>query len=108
MFSAAGIPRGPLFQTGWYVESLLTQTLIIHVIRTKKVPFIQGRANWQLTVTSVIVMGIAVWLPFSPVADALGFTQLPLLCWPILFFTVLCCVVFTQFVKMWRLRKAWI
>jgi P-type Mg2+ transporter len=100
--------RASLFQTGWFVESLITQTLIIHVIRTKKLPFIQGRASWQLTVTTVIVMGIAMWLPFSPVAAALGFTQLPLLYWPILFLTVLCYVVLTQVVKMWLIRKAWI
>ena len=98
--------RASLFQTGWFVESLITQTLIIHVIRTKKLPFIQGRASWQLTVTTIIVMGIAMWLPFSPVAAALGFTQLPLLYWPILFLTVLCYVVLTQVVKMWLIRKA--
>jgi Mg2+-importing ATPase len=100
--------RASLFQTGWFVESLITQTLIIHVIRTKKLPFIQGRASWQLTVTTIIVMGIAMWLPFSPVATALGFAQLPLLYWPILFVTVLCYVVLTQIVKMWLIRKAWI
>ena len=100
--------RASLFQTGWFVESLITQTLIIHVIRTNKLPFIQGRASWQLTVTTVIVMGIAMWLPFSPVATALGFTQLPPLYWPILFVTVLCYVVLTQVVKMWLIRKAWI
>ena len=100
--------RASLFQTGWFVESLMTQTLIIHVIRTKKLPFIQGRASWQLTVTTVIVMGIAIWLPFSPVAAELGFTQLPLLYWPILLLTVLCYVVLTQVVKTWLIRKAWI
>jgi Mg2+-importing ATPase len=41
-------PAG-LFQTGWFVESLMTQTLIIHVIRTRKIPFIEGRASWPLT-----------------------------------------------------------
>ena len=42
-----------LFQTGWFVESLLTQTLIIHVIRTNRIPFLQSRASWPLTVTSL-------------------------------------------------------
>jgi P-type Mg2+ transporter len=51
-------------------------------------------------------MGIGMWLPFSPVAVALGFTQLPLLYWPTLFLTVLCYVVLTQVVKMWLIRKA--
>ena len=42
-----------LFQTGWFVESLLTQTLIIHVIRTNRIPFLQSRASWPLIVTTV-------------------------------------------------------
>jgi len=100
--------RASLFQTGWFVESLITQTLIIHVIRTNKLPFIHSRASWQVSLTTVLVMAIAVWLPFSPVAAALGFTALPLLYWPILLVTVLCYVVLTQVVKMWLLRKMWI
>ncbi len=100
--------RASLFQTGWFVESLITQTLIIHVIRTNQIPFIQSRASWQLTTMTVIVMGVAMWLPFSPMAAALGFVQLPLLYWPILFVTLLSYVVLTQAVKMWLLRKAWI
>ena len=54
----------PLFQTGWFVESLMTQTLIIHVIRTNKIPFIQSRASWPLTVTTLSIMALGVWLPF--------------------------------------------
>jgi Mg2+-importing ATPase len=61
-----------LFQTGWFVESLLTQTLIIHVIRTNKVPFIQSRASWQLTMTSIAIMLVGMWLPSSPIGQWLG------------------------------------
>ncbi len=100
--------RSSLFQTGWFVESLITQTLIIHVIRTNKIPFIQGRASWQLSMMTVLVMAAAIWLPFSPIATALGFTHLPPLYWPILVLTALSYVVLTQGVKMWLLRKAWI
>ena len=100
--------RASLFQTGWFVESLITQTLIIHVIRTNKMPFIHGRASWQVTMTTILVMAIGVWLPSSPVASALGFTPLPMLYWPILFVTALCYVILTQAVKMWLLRKMWI
>ena len=67
-----------------------------------------GRASWQLTMTTILVMAVAIWLPFSPVATALGFTPLPSLYWPILFVTALSYVVLTQVVKMWLLRKAWI
>ncbi len=64
--------RASLFQTGWFVESLITQTLIVHVIRTNKIPFLQGRASWQLTMTTVAIMAVAAWLPYSPLAPALG------------------------------------
>jgi Mg2+-importing ATPase len=100
--------RAGLFQTGWFVESLMTQTLIIHVIRTKKIPFIEGLANWPLTITTILVMGIGISLPFSPLAPTLGFVHLPLLYWPILFVTLLCYVVLTQLVKMWLLRRSWL
>ena len=100
--------RASVFQTGWFVESLITQTLIIHVIRTNKLPFIQGHASWQVTTMTVLVIAIAIWLPSSPIATALGFTPLPTLYWPILAITVLCYVVLTQLVKTWLLRKKWI
>ncbi len=48
--------RASLFQTGWFVESLMTQTLIIHVIRTNKIPFLQSRASWPLTLTTLAIM----------------------------------------------------
>ncbi len=100
--------RASFFQTGWFVESLITQTLIVHVIRTNKIPFIQSRASWQLTLTTVVIMAVAAWLPYSPLAPALGFTTLPLLYWPILLATLLCYVVLTQAVKMWLIRKTWL
>ena len=100
--------RTSLFQTGWFVESLITQTLIVHVIRTNQIPFIQSRASWQLTMTTVAIMSLAVWLPYSPLAATLGFTALPPLYWPILLATLLCYVTLTQVVKNWMIRKVWL
>jgi Mg2+-importing ATPase len=100
--------RAPLFQTGWFVESLMTQTLIIHVIRTNKIPFLQSRASWALTATTVSIMAFGVWLPYSPLASALGFTHLPRMYWPILLLTLLGYVGLTQVIKVWLLRKHWI
>ncbi len=97
-----------LFQTGWFVESLMTQTLIIHVIRTKRIPFIQGRASWQLTMTTILIMLIGAMLPYSPLAPFFGFTPLPLLYWPIIFATLLCYMTLTQLVKMWLIKKRWL
>ena len=100
LFDCWNPSRASLFQTGWFVESLMTQTLIIHVIRTDKLPFIQSRASWPLTVTTVLIMAVGVWLPFSPLASVLGFTPLPRLYWPFLIATLACYVVLTQLVKM--------
>ncbi len=54
-----------LFQTGWFVESLLTQTLIIHIIRTAKIPFLESRASAALITTTIIIGAIGIALPFS-------------------------------------------
>ena len=64
-----------LFQTGWFVESLLTQTLIIHIIRTNKIPFLQSRPSWPLMVMSVVIMAIGIAIPFTPLGSYLGFTR---------------------------------
>ncbi len=97
-----------LFHTGWFVESLMTQTLIIHIIRTNLLPFVQSRASWQLTWMTLAVMLVGAWLPFSPLASTLGFVPLPWQYWPILAVTLLCYVGLTQLVKMWLIRKSWV
>src|SRR5206468_9133819 len=81
-----------LFHTGWFVESLMTQTLIIHVIRTNLIPFIQSRASWQLTLTTIFIMAFGAYLPYSPLANSLGFVPLPQLYWPLLLLTLICYV----------------
>ncbi|HTX95701.1 MAG TPA: magnesium-translocating P-type ATPase [Mycobacterium sp.] len=69
---------GPVeFRTGWFVESLATQTLIIFAIRTRKVPFFRSRPSIQLTCTSLTVVAVGVLLTISPLAHTLGFTPLP-------------------------------
>jgi Mg2+-importing ATPase len=73
-----------LFQTGWFVESLLTQTLIIHIIRTARIPFLQSRASPAQIATSVVICAVGIALPFTPIGDALKFTPLPPLYWPII------------------------
>lgn len=100
--------RVPLFQTGWFVESLMTQTLIIHIIRTNKIPFIQSRARWPLTATTCFIMALGVWLPYSPLGPALGLAALPPMYWPILMLTLLGYISLTQMIKVWLLRKNWI
>jgi Mg2+-importing ATPase len=94
-----------LFQTGWFVESLFTQTLIIHIIRTNKIPFIQSRASWPLIVTSLIIVAGGAWLTVSPLAGALGFVPLPPLYWLYLALMLISYAFLTQMVKTWFVRK---
>ena len=65
------------FRTGWFVESLATQTLIIFVIRTRMVPFLRSRPSALLAVTSLTVVAVGAGLTISPLARTLGFTPLP-------------------------------
>jgi Mg2+-importing ATPase len=94
-----------LFHTGWFVESLFTQTLIIHVIRTNKIPFIESRASWPLILTSVIIVAAGAWLTISPLANTLGFVPLPPLYWLFLAIMLLSYALLTQVVKTWFIRR---
>jgi Mg2+-importing ATPase len=105
---AAAAASASLFQTGWFVESLLTQTLVIHVIRTNRIPFLQSRASWQVLAMGLVTLAIGIGLPFSPLGRYLGFRALPPLYWPFLLVTLLCYSLLTQGVKMWLLRRKWI
>lgn len=94
-----------LFQTGWFVESLMTQTFIIHIIRTNRIPFLQSHASWYLTLTTFLIVGFGAWLPFSPLAGVLGFRPLPLAYWFYLFGMLLLYLVITQIIKTWFVKK---
>jgi len=94
-----------LFHTGWFVESILTQTLIVHVIRTRRMPFIQSRASPVMFFFTFLVMAIGAYLPYSPVAAALGLVPLPAIYWAwIAGFLILYCTL-THFVKSWFFRR---
>ncbi|MGA0604056.1 magnesium-translocating P-type ATPase [Caulobacter sp. KR2-114] len=94
-----------LFQTGWFVESLLTQTLIVHVIRTARTPFFQSRASRTLTFTSLAVCVVGVSLPYSPLAGPLGFTPLPLAYWPAVTALMAAYAVSAHLMKRWFVRR---
>ncbi len=106
--TAAAAHSASLFQTGWFVESLLTQTLIIHVIRTNKIPFLQSRASRPVVRMGLLIIAIGVGLSASRAGGALGFTTLPRLYWPLLALTLACYLTLTQGVKTWLLRRRWI
>ncbi len=94
-----------LFHTGWFIESLCTQTLVIHVIRTSKVPFIESRPSGFLIFASIFIVGLGILIPFSPLARAFGFVPPP----PAYFIALLVIVVsylfLVQIVKKWFIKK---
>jgi Mg2+-importing ATPase len=100
-----GLTNADFFHTGWFIESLFTQTLIIHVIRTNKIPFIQSRASRALMITSILIVAIGAYLPYSPLATDLGFVPLPTLYWLFLLGILIAYVILTQFIKTWFYRR---
>ncbi|MHB2025336.1 MAG: magnesium-translocating P-type ATPase [Elusimicrobiota bacterium] len=88
-----------LFQTGWFVESILTQTLIVHIIRTNRIPFIQSAASLSLILTTLAVMAIGAYLPYSPVAGYLGMVRLSGSYWLWILATLLCYSALTHAMK---------
>lgn len=94
-----------LFQTGWFVEGLLTQTLIVHVIRTRKVPFIQSWATAPLTAMTSLIMVIGIILPFTPFAAGLKMMPLPLSYFPILICILFGYCLLSQLVKVLYIKK---
>jgi Mg2+-importing ATPase len=88
-----------VFQTGWFVESLLTQVLIVHVIRTRRIPFVESRPSLAVTLATTAVCGIGVWLPHSPFAPLLGLTVPPPMYWPWLLAIVLSYLALTFALK---------
>jgi Mg2+-importing ATPase len=94
-----------IFQTGWFVESLLTQTLIVHIIRTKRIPFVQSRASAPMMFMSLLIAGIGAILPYSPLAGYLGLAPLPAIYWAwIAGFLVLYSAI-THKVKRWFIGR---
>ena len=105
VFEANVVEKAALFHTGWFVESLLSQTLIIHVIRTNRVPFFESMSSVPLMFTTLIICAVGIWLPYSPLAPALGFTPLPALYWPIVAGMLIAYLLLTHIMKVWFHRR---
>ena len=94
-----------LFQTGWFVESLFTQTLIVHIIRTRRIPFLGSRASFPMTVTTLFILAVGAWLPYSPFAGALGMVPLPPVYWAWIAGFLLCYATITHMAKTWFFKR---
>ncbi len=105
VFGCNSVEHQALFQSGWFVEGLLSQTLIVHMIRTRKIPFIQSRSSWQVGCLTVIIVAIGLFIPFSSFGSAIDLQPLPLSYFPWLFGILLSYCVLTQLIKNWYIRK---
>jgi len=94
-----------LFHTGWFIESLCTQTLVIHVIRTGKIPFIESRPSRFLILTSILIVALGIIIPFSPLAKPFGFVPPPPAYFMALFLMVATYLLLVQVVKKWFIKK---
>jgi P-type Mg2+ transporter len=105
VFGAGAVDRQSLFQTGWFVEGLLSQTLIIHMIRTSKVPFVQSCAAAPLMLLTIAVMAAGLAIPYTRLGADLGMVPLPPAYFPWLAATLAGYFVLTQFMKRQFLRR---
>ncbi|MDP2941060.1 MAG: magnesium-translocating P-type ATPase [Candidatus Omnitrophota bacterium] len=97
---------GPeLFRTGWFIESLCTQTLVIHIIRTGKIPFLESRPSRLLILASLLIVTTGIAIPFSPLAKPFGFVSPPPAYFAALFFIVVVYLFLVQLVKVWFIRR---
>lgn len=110
IFKCQGPDMESLFQSGWFVEGLLSQTLIVHMIRTRKVPFIQSSASWPVMLMTFSIMAIGICIPFTPFGSSIGLTPLPLSYFPWLIGILLSYCVLTQWLKTLYIRvfKRWL
>ena len=108
VFSANTVEEQTLFQSGWFIVSLLTQTLIVHMIRTPKIPFIQSRASTPLLVMSGLIMAIGIFLPMGPLAHYFKLQALPPLYFMFLPMILLAYMGLTQAMKgLYTRRFGW-
>jgi Mg2+-importing ATPase len=94
-----------LFHTGWFVESLLTQTFVIYIIRTKKIPFLESRPSKALLFTTIGIVLLGILLPYLPVGKYLGFVPLPAVFFLLLAGIAVGYLILTQLVKVWFVRR---
>jgi len=105
VFKANSQAHQQLFQSGWFIEGLLSQTLIVHMIRTRKIPFIQSWATAPIIALTSMIMLIGILIPFSSFAESLKMQPLPLIYFPWLIGILTAYCILTQLVKTWYIKK---
>ncbi len=105
VFSANSVEMQTLFQSGWFIEGLLSQTLVVHMLRTQKIPFFQSTAAWPVILMTGLVMAVGIYIPFSPLGNLVGLEPLPWSYFPWLVGTLLSYCVVAQLMKTLYIRR---
>lgn len=105
IFDCTTSERAGLFQTAWFVESLLSQTLIVHVIRTGRIPFLQSKPSLPLMITTLFICALGAYLPYSAFATKLQMTPLPATFWLYLTLILMVYLGLTQLVKAFLIKR---
>ena len=105
VFSAHSETTQSLFQSGWFVEGLLSQTLVVHMLRTRKIPFLQSCARWPVLLSTLAVVIAGIALPYSPLAASFSLQPLPLSYFPWLLLILTGYCLLSQSVKQWYCRR---
>jgi Mg2+-importing ATPase len=105
VFAANSVEMAALFQSGWFIEGLLSQTLVVHMLRTQKIPFIQSTAALPVLLMTGLVMALGIYVPFSPLGSLVGLQPLPWEYFPWLVGTLLCYCVVAQTMKTIYIRR---
>ncbi|QYN46647.1 magnesium-translocating P-type ATPase [Gilliamella sp. ESL0405] len=99
VFGANSVEAQSLFHSGWFIEGLLSQTLVVHMLRTQKIPFIQSTAAFPVIVMTMLIMAVGIYIPFSPMGSLIGLEPLPWSYFPWLVATLLSYCVVAQLMK---------
>ncbi|BEM63457.1 magnesium-translocating P-type ATPase [Serratia marcescens] len=105
VFAANSVEHQALFQSGWFIEGLLSQTLVVHMLRTQKIPFIQSTAALPVLLTTGLVMALGIYIPFSLLGALVGLQPLPWEYFPWLAATLVSYCVVAQLMKRFYIRR---
>ena len=105
VFAANSVEMQALFQSGWFIEGLLSQTLVVHMLRTQKIPFFQSTAALPVILMTGLVMAVGIYIPFSPLGNLVGLEPLPWTYFPWLVGTLLSYCVVAQLMKTLYIRR---
>jgi Mg2+-importing ATPase len=105
VFGANDMAHQSLFQSGWFIEGLLSQTLVVHMIRTRRIPFVRSMASAPVLALTLAIMIVGIVIPFSPLGARIGMTGLPMAYFGWLAITLVSYCVLTQVVKTLYIRR---